>query len=106
MLEKQPSDSPTLGPGAVDVSKVKADAEISTVDVALEAEADVVVVAEAVKPLVTWKDVAEEHGIFVAWRDYLLAVYTKGVPKVASLGQKMITTVDLLHRWIGHQEKQ
>lgn len=68
MLEKQLSDSPTLGPGAVDVSKVKADAEISIVDVALEAEADAVV-AEAVKPLVKWKDDAEEHGIFVAWRD-------------------------------------
>ena len=105
MLEKQLSDSPTLGPGAVDVSKVKADAEISIVDVALEAEADAVV-AEAVKPLVTWKDDAEEHGIFVAWRDYLLAVYKKGVPKEASLGLKMITTVDLLHQWIGHQENQ
>ena len=42
----------------------------------------------------TWKDVDEEHEICGAWRDCLLAVYTKGVLKAASLALKMITTVD------------
>lgn len=37
---------------------------------------------------------SEEHEIFVVWRFYLVAVYTKGVPKAVSLGRKMITTVD------------
>lgn len=85
MPEKYLSDLLALGHGPVDVGEVKA-----SVEVALQTD----VVAEAVKSLVTWKDVAEEHEILVAWRFYLLAVYTKGVLKAASLALNMITTVD------------
>lgn len=77
------------------MGEVKAAAEISIVEVVLEADVVVeTVVAGAVKLLLTWKDVAEEYEISVARRENLLAVYTKGVAKAASLGQKMIATVD------------
>lgn len=55
------------------MGEVKAAAEISIVEVALAAD---VVVAEAVKLLQTWKNVAEEYEVFVAWRENLLVVYT------------------------------